>query len=49
MNRTLRVTRNHPYIGEGDANDFREMWCLISESLEATCTVQEVQGRASMQ
>jgi len=41
MNRTLMVMQNHPYIGEGCANDVCEMWCLIRE-LEATCTVQKV-------
>jgi len=41
MNRTLRVTRNHPYIGEEGTNNFREMCRLIKEPLEATCTVQK--------
>jgi len=39
MNRTLRVTQNHPYIGEGGANGFREMQRLIREPLVATCMV----------
>lgn len=32
-------------IGEGGANDFREMRRLIKETLKATCTVQEAWGR----
>jgi len=38
MNCTLRVTRSHPYIEEGGVNYFCEMWRLIIEPLEATCT-----------
>ncbi|KEH39883.1 hypothetical protein MTR_1g014660 [Medicago truncatula] len=41
MNRILRVTMSHPYIGEGGANGFRKMWHLIRGSLEGTCMVQE--------
>jgi hypothetical protein len=37
--------KSHPYIEEGDANDFREMWRLIRELLEAKCTVQGVERR----
>jgi len=49
MNRTLRVTWNHPYIRGGGANDFLETQRLISEPLEAICTAQEVRERASIQ
>jgi len=41
MNSILKLTHNLPYIGGGDANNFREMRRLIRESLEATCTVHE--------
>jgi len=39
MNHTLGVTLSHPYKGERDANNFREMRHLISEPLEATWMV----------
>jgi len=48
MNRTLIVTRSHPYTKEGGASGFREMRRFIKEPSEATCTVQEVRGRSSV-
>ena len=44
-NRILMVTMGHLYIGERCANDFREMWHLIRETLEVMCTVWERRGR----
>jgi len=41
MNRTLKVTWNHPYLEERDANDFSQMQLLIKEPLEATYTMHE--------